>query len=134
MRTAVILLSVFSVLACPYDCAVMHAFAQRIEQESKPACCKHCEARAKSETSNRSKPSAPASDEDGRQCFCEGAVFDAATQTMMEDTLDVSLWTWLVDAVEISGIDQSLTSIDHASLPPPVVGRLTRIEIRSLIL
>ncbi len=136
MRTAVILLSVFSVLACPYDCAMMQAPAQaiEIENDSQPACCKHCQARANNETANHPTPAAPPSDEEGRSCFCEGAVFDVAFRTMVDDTLDVSLWTWVVDAVDVPGISQPVTSVDHDNLPPPVDGRLTRIAIRSLLL
>lgn len=89
MRTAVIFFSAFIVLLCPYECAVRHAFARGAEDRMQVPCCEHCEARMTTEAAQDRAPAAPVSDDDNLPCFCEGAVFDAAGQAVVDESLDL---------------------------------------------
>lgn len=134
MQTVVVFLSIASVLACPYDCAVKVAAAQAMRSDHKPACCKRCRTSETTEPTNNPTPESPAPVEDGRWCLCEGAVLCATARFSVDDSLQVSLWTWVSGTAETLDIATHLPSIDRAELPPPLDGRLTRIAMHSLLL
>jgi hypothetical protein len=134
MRTLVVLLSIAAVLACPYQCAVKLAAAQGIGVDQKPACCEQCQARETTQQDQNQTPTSPGPDEDGCWCLCEGAVFDAGSRSLVDDSVQVSLWTWASGLAESPDDAAPTPSFDCAGLPPPLDGRLTRIAIHSLLL
>lgn len=134
MRTLVVLLSIASVLACPYACAVKLAAAQAIGNDQRSVCCKQCQARETTAPIQDQAPTSPAPDEDGCWCLCEGAVFDAGSRLLVDDSVQASLWTWVTGPVKAPDVDAPTPGSDFAVSPPPVSGRLMRIAIRSLLL
>ncbi|MFN0018619.1 MAG: hypothetical protein ACKVP0_10190 [Pirellulaceae bacterium] len=133
MRTIVVFLSIASLLACPYECAVKQAAAQACGTGHQPDCCDQCQARETTEPSDSQAPP-PAPNEDGRWCLCDGVVFDVAARPVVDHSFDVSLWTWVCGPAEVLDFAVPMPSVDSASLPPPLDGRLTRIAIHSLLL
>jgi len=134
MRNFVVLLSIASVLACPYECAAKLAAAQTIGSDQRPACCDRCQAHETTVPVKDQTPAPLAPNEDGRWCLCEGAVFDAGSRSVVDDAEQVSLWTWVVSPVEMLENDTPMPSFECVYSPPPLSGRFTRIAIRSLLL
>lgn len=132
MRTAFLLFCVFSVLACPYECAVSQALARSVEQRVESKCCEKCAARQLPENTEDQSPASPPGNDDGRACFCDGAVFDVAVRASLDESLEVSLWTWVATAELNAGNCELSSRLARLDLPPPPQGRLTRIELGSL--
>ena len=133
MPTVVVILSILSMFACPYNCTVKLASAQSMDGGSIVTCCERCRARETTERSNNETPPSPASDEDGRWCLCGGVVFSVTARVSAEDTLQASLGSWGSDTSELPAIATHLPSVDRTPLPPLLDGRMRRIVLHSLL-
>jgi hypothetical protein len=134
MRNLVVLLSIAAVLACPYECAVKLAAAQAIGSDAKAACCEECEAHRPATPTGDPTPNAPTPDEDGRWCLCEGAVFDAGARSLVDDSVQVTLWIGNAGLAEYSAISATAPRFERSTPPPTMAGWPMRIAICSLLL
>jgi hypothetical protein len=135
MRTFLIYLLIVALLICPYECAVKLAAAQSPGNDANSKCCDRCRARQADETTAPDREQSPAPSDDGRNCLCEGAVFDASARSPLELSLQSVLWIEASNSAQTPTYDLSVMSFDRGGWPEAdASGRLTRIAIRSLLL
>lgn len=80
MRNVVLLLCVFSVLACPHECAIRQVAAACAHSGD---CCQGCYSEHENSSQDES-PQAPRPVEDGLSCFCDGAVFASGCEADLD--------------------------------------------------
>ena len=133
MRSFVILFTILSLLACPYDCAVKVS-AMHLMGVKQPACCDNCQANKESDSTDHQAPETPTPDKDGHSCLCEGAVFIAADQWQFDDAMSVAIVTVLLGDLDVISIVQPTRTLNSEGHHPPSGGRQTRIVFGSLLL
>jgi hypothetical protein len=134
MRSLIVLLSITAILVCPHLCAVKYAAAQAMGGDGKPACCDKCEAHRPTTPIDDPARNTPAPDEDGRWCLCEGAVFDAGSRSLVDDSVQVTLWIGNSEFAELSAVSVPAPRFERTTSPQSLDGRSVRIAIRSLLL
>jgi len=134
MRLVLVILGIASALACPYECALKRAAADTLTGDQTIRCCEQCESRGGDTPADDHVPGAPAPDEDGRWCLCEGAVFGFDARSTMDGSDRASVWIGGSGSSEAVDVATSPPSIEDAAKAPPPVGRQTRIVLHSLLL
>ena len=158
MRSFIVYLAIATLLWCPYNCALKAAAAQSFASCDRTACCDKCRARelakvvaaraitAKTITAKVTAPAdshetsdSPASpnrpSKDGKNCVCEGAVFDAAARFAVDAEQKISLLPWLADDCDLSSSPGFERGFDRVG---PLIrldaGRSLRVSLGSLLL
>jgi hypothetical protein len=134
MRLVLVILGVASALACPYECAGKWASAQTMTSDQTLRCCKQCEPRGDEMPADNHVPRAPAPNEDGHWCLCEGAVFGSAARPIVDGSDRDSVWIGGSGSSETIGIAGPTLGIDDAAKLPLPGGKQLRIMIHSLLL
>jgi hypothetical protein len=134
VRTFIVYLGIAALLVCPYDCAVKYAAAQSVGGENEIACCERCAAHEAAEHSPAgSGEHQPKPADDGKNCLCEGAVFDGVTRSDVEIVLQCSLLPCIADTAVAPSLVSFSPGLKGGGTPiDDEGGRSMRISMRSL--
>ncbi len=135
MRNLFILLCLFSVVACPYECAVKQ-FALRVSAiEVREACSEGCCSNRKHGHNDEEAPATPTPQKDGLCCVCEGVALASSSSVDLDDLADSVDVAWLSFEFEPVSVVSISSKQDDCALP--LLSRDSqslRIALRSLLI
>lgn len=141
MRTIPLYLAIGAILICPYACALRDAAAQSLHIKWS-ACCEKCrvvdqceESPSGDDCGREHLPKQPTPSDDGKSCFCGGAIFDASTRASADVVQPSFILSCVADVAEMPAF-AGLSELVSCTAPPfDNYGRLSvRLAIGSLLL
>jgi hypothetical protein len=132
MRTLVLFLCLFSVIACPYECAIRQVSSVCTQNEAIDECSEGCCAKHGGRSSEGESPTPRLPEEDGLNCFCDGVVFCNGCEADVDLDAQVVFLPWTNSALtpELAGC----VGVNESFAPPLATldSKSMRIALRSL--
>lgn len=132
MRNFIVLSCFFSVLACPYQCAIRQVAGAIAKSEASVVCCEGCCTQKNANSSQDESPQPPLPEEDGLSCFCDGTVFCNADQADLSLDTQVIFVPWTDSALTPELLSRTRVQESSASTLETLDSKSMRISLRSL--